>query len=372
MPKIVHVSETLATGVFSVICALLKHQVAAGYEVHLIGSTQRPDTSATWRDALPPGVIYHELAMEREIGKADIKASAALRRLLKTLRPDVVHLHSSKAGALGRIAAFGLGARVVYQPHGFAFLRRDVSTAKRHIFGVIEAILGLLPGKVVACSAGERDESRKYLWASSVAVVPNGIELDAVPAEREPAEEGLAGHALFGTCGRISPQKDPLFFAEVARSCPGLGEFKWIGGGDFEEGAAALQSAGVTQTGWVSKTDAILAMSRLTIYIQTSAWEGMPISVIEAMSAGVPVIVRDIPGNRDLLVDVAPECIVETPAAMAEQIKRLLDDHQARARLGKALQHYALEFCSAASMHSRFLAVYGLPTSGAELAVKTG
>ncbi|MBN8249453.1 MAG: glycosyltransferase, partial [Verrucomicrobia bacterium] len=132
MARIVHVSATIACGIYTIICTVAKCQIEAGHEVFLVGCTRPDDAVSSWLDELPEGVRFIELPMEREIVPSrDWSDLWALRRTLQRIQPDVIHLHSSKAGAIGRVASLGLGARVVYQPNAFAFLRKDVSSARR-------------------------------------------------------------------------------------------------------------------------------------------------------------------------------------------------------------------------------------------------
>ncbi|MBN8249380.1 MAG: glycosyltransferase, partial [Verrucomicrobia bacterium] len=272
MARIVHVSATIATGIYTIICTVAKCQLEAGHEVFLVGCTRPDDSVASWLDELPKGVRFIELSMEREIiPSKDWSDMWALRRTLQEIRPDAIHLHSSKAGALGRVSSLFLGAGVVYQANAFAFLRKDVSAVKRLFFGGIEAALSLLPGRIVASSESERVAARRYIFLRRIDLVNNSIAVP--PALLEAGARRPAGRRLkVGMCARVSPQKDPLFFAEVVRRIGGDMEFVWIGGGIFPEGQQALDAAGVRTTGVVGRDDALLGIADLDLYIQTSAW----------------------------------------------------------------------------------------------------
>jgi glycosyltransferase involved in cell wall biosynthesis len=359
MSKIVHVSETLATGVLSVIVTLIHEQVQQGHEVVLIGSPMRSDTPPDWRTRLPAGVQVLEFSMPQEIGPADLRCAWQLRQLLRNMRPDAVHLHSSKAGAIGRLAHLGLPGNVVYQPHGFSFLRSDVSRLKQGVFGLIEAVLGVLPARIVACSQGEADAASAYLGWRRIHVVPNGITLQGLPLAAQ-GRTARGARPVVGMCGRISPQKAPQFFAEVARLLQAECEFRWIGGGDYADGEAALHSAGVHVLGWRTREQVLADLQGLDFYIQTSAWEGMPISVMEAMACGLPTVVTDIPGNRDLIAPVSAASVVGTPQAMAHRLRELIGHPDQARALGQALQREVLDKYAAAAMSRAYEQVYGL------------
>jgi glycosyltransferase involved in cell wall biosynthesis len=355
MALIVHASETLATGVLSVLSVLTRSQAQDGHDVVVIGSRLRTDTPAGWRDELHSSVRFIDLPMEREITwRADLRSALRMRAMLRALAPDVVHLHSSKAGAVGRFAALGLRTRLIYQPHGLASLRRDVSRARRAIFASIEAALALLGGTVVACSEGEHAALCKLMRGDRAALVCNGIDVSRVPRAR--AEKG---RLKIGMCGRISAQKRPLFFAEVSNALRDVADFVWIGDGDDEEGREALLAAGVRITGWCTRTDALKELSALHIYIQTSAWEGLPISVIEALAAGLPVVATNIIGNRDLLLGTGTGELVDTPAQMITALRALIDDKKRRVRTGLAARRLAHERYSSAAMMRGYYQLYG-------------
>lgn len=355
MATIVHVSDALGTGVVSVLVTLMRGQLANGHRVVLIGARVRPDTDPDLLEKIPRGVEFHELSMRKAIGPWDVADLFRLRSALKAYAPDAIHLHSSKAGAIGRIAALGLGANVVYQPHGFSFLRSDVGSPVRVLFGCIESVLGLLPGAIAACSEGEAAAARTYLGWREIKVIPNGISFAKIDRPKQDGERKF----VVGTCGRICPQKDPFFFAKVASLCGDDYEFRWIGTGDFPEALEALRRSRVNVLGWRTNSQVPAELADLNLYIQTSAWEGMPISVIEAMASEIPVVVTDVPGNRDLIRPVAPENVVKSPDEMAQRIRTLRDNPDISARIAKQLKHEANAKYSAEQMCLAYEILYG-------------
>jgi glycosyltransferase involved in cell wall biosynthesis len=357
MARIVHVSESLATGVLSVLATLAHAQTRDGHEVILLGSTLRADTPPAWREMLPKSLHFIHVPMVREIRPwNDAQGIGRLWVELRRARPDVVHLHSSKAGALGRVAVAGLPrrARVVYQPHGLAYLRSDVSGASRRAYEGVERLLAMLGGTVVACSEGEREALASVVPASRRALVTNGIDLSNIPQATL-----RATRLRIGTCGRVSPQKRPAFFAEVARELRDAADFVWIGDGDAG-GKDALRAAGVHVTGWCPREEAQRQIATLQVYVQTSAWEGMPISVIEAMAAGLPVVATDVVGNRDLLAGTSAGALVESPAGMIGALAEFVESLEKRERAGAAARELATRMYSADIMVRSFYRLYGV------------
>jgi glycosyltransferase involved in cell wall biosynthesis len=354
MARIAHVTESLATGVLSVMSALMHGQTRDGHDVTLLGSTLRSDTPPNWRDTLPASARFVGVPMYCEMSpRKDLLSLRSLWREIRALDPDVVHLHSSKAGALGRVACLPMRAVVVYQPHGLAYLRRDISRTSRTTYRWIERLLALLGGTVVACSEGERAALNGVVSRSRSAVVANGVDLSTVPQATV-----SANRLRIGTCGRISPQKRPVFFAEVARTLRDAADFVWIGDGDAD-GKARLLGAGVRVTGWRTRAEALRDVGDLQVYIQTSAWEGMPVSVIEAMAAGLPIVATDIVGNRDLLANTSAGILVNEPGEMAAALSTLIADETKRQFAGAAARSLAHQRHSADVMTRNFYDIYG-------------
>jgi glycosyltransferase involved in cell wall biosynthesis len=222
----------------------------------------------------------------------------ALRRVVQTIRmvkPDVVHLHSSWAGVMGRILPIGRH-RIVYTPHCFAFERRDVGGFARWLFLLAEFLLAGRSAAVVAVSPREADLAKRLRPGVPTFYVPNVVDVETVGIAQRPDGIVIAG------AGRISSQKDPRWFAEFAQAMtairPGV-SFVWLGAGEphLEE---CLRSAGVYVTGWIRRRELLDRLSRSSLYVHSAAWEGAPLSVVEAANLGVPVIGRDIAALRSI------------------------------------------------------------------------
>ena len=118
----------------------------------------------------------------------------------------------------------------------------------------------------------------------------------------------------------------------------------WIGGGEDYCNLCELKN--VMITGWLPRKEALQVLSQLDIYLQTSLWEGMPLSVIEAMLAGIPVIVRDAVGNRDVVEHGKTGFVASSPEEMLGFTQRLLIDSKLRLEMGKTAQTRARDrFC---------------------------
>ncbi|WP_179405217.1 glycosyltransferase [Burkholderia guangdongensis] len=335
--RIVQVVESTATGTLSMVSLIANRFAAAGHEVHVIYSA-RPDTPAALHALFGPRVTLRCLPMR---GRALFVTLVALRRALIALDPQVVHLHSSFAGFAGRLATLGAlrDAALFYSPHCIAFMRRDVSRAMRVAFVALERIACMRACRYVACSDSERDAVRSRL-RQAVAVVENAVE--PLPAARWPRRACDAARPLdVVTVGGVRPQKDPHLFAEIAQRLRGDAmRFTWIGDGSASH-ADALRAAGVEVTGWRARADVLRRLADADVYLSTSAWEGMPVSVIEAMSAGVAVVATRCSGNVDALAHLRTGLLFRDADEAIACLRALRRNRALCARLGRAARAVA-------------------------------
>jgi len=236
------------------------------------------------------------------------------------LRPEVVHAHSSFAGVWARLARIPT-QKIVYTPHCFGFERQDISSASRYLLRSAEAILARRTAVVAGVSPREVELARELRRAQRTTYLPN---IARVPAELiRPSRQGAVPLTV-ATAGRVGAQKDPGFFAAVARALAGDEEpppkLRWIGGGD--DGAEAmLRRAGVDVTGWIPREQVLTQLSSADVYLHTAAWEGAPIAVLEAASLGIPIVARRIPA----LVSLGLDALADTPDDVAALVHKLQD-----------------------------------------------
>lgn len=291
--KLLHISETFVSGVYTYIKQICNYlQDNDDFEVHVIYSTDREETKI---DRIPNDfsskIILHEISMKREISpKEDFKSVVKIRKKIKEINPDLIHLHSSKAGILGRVAAFGLKKKIIYTPHGYSFIREDISAKKKKMFFSIEKIIQLvIPVQIIACGEQEYNISKKI--DKNAKVILNGVNLNFF--HNLNYEYKINKPLIIGTSGRISIQKNPKLFNHIAKEFP-LFKFYWIGDGDLKK---ELTEPNIYITGWKNYDDCIELLKTFDIFISTSLWEGLPFNILEAMALKKPIISNNIEGN---------------------------------------------------------------------------
>ena len=338
--RILQVSEAFTGGVFASVTGLSNGLAERGHDVH-VAFARRAETPADVAAHVHASVKLHELSLVRAIDPvADWKGLLVLRRLIRDLAPDIVHLHSSKAGVLGRIATrlSGRRPRLFYSPRGLSFLQEDHSPRARRLYTRIEWAMARLPGTIVACSESEMQLARLHIRPRRLALVENAVDVDAVPLRRDRGD----GRLRVGGVGRITAARNPRLFVLLADDAATANvDFIWIGDGDPDD-RALLEQHGVRVTGWLSRTAALAEMSRLDLYLHPSLWEGMPIALIEAQVCGLPAIVTDVVGNRDVIRHGETGFIGRDRAELAAHLSRLLGDAELRRSLGARARTLAL------------------------------
>jgi glycosyltransferase involved in cell wall biosynthesis len=294
-------------------------------------------------------------ALQREISPAaDLPAVLELRRLIRELRPHVLHTHTAKAGAIGRMAAALSGRSrpqvVVHTFHGHV-LRGYFSPWKGAFFRQLERNLARFSDALIAVSPEVRDDLVRLgvAPADKISVIRLGLDLDAragaQPTARAEirAQLGIAERGFVaGWLGRMTEIKraDDLLraFAAVRRSRDA--DLLLVGDGPLRPQLEALAAElGIESSchfvGYREDVGSYLAAS--DVIVLTSANEGTPVTLIEALAAERPVVSTNVGGVRDVVGDDAGFLVDGGDvAAVADRLVRLADDPELRARLGRA------------------------------------
>lgn len=359
--KIIHITEALGGGVAHSLSQLAIAQATDGHQVIVLHSV-RPDTPVNLlSDLYPKPIDRRILPMVTAINPvADIKALWQIRGLLKMESPDVIHLHSSKAGVLGRLAALLTGKRdrVFYSPRGFAFLREDVSPSKKNLFLNLERLACKMGGTIIGCSETEANLARSEVGHSQTCLVENSVDLSAVPV----ASGSANNRVRIVTSGRICYQKAPWRFRGLALGCTDLeATFVWLGDGELRVDlmVADVLPDNMCIAGWLPRAGVYTELAKADIFVLASLWEGMPLALIEAQAAGLPAVVSDVVGNRDVVINEKTGFVCQTDAELLEKTRLLINNAELRRRMGQAARDMATVRFSVGRMHREMMAVYG-------------
>jgi glycosyltransferase involved in cell wall biosynthesis len=317
--SILHVSQPVDGGVARCVGDLVTDQLARGWRVGVACPPAGPLLAAV----LAAGAEHHHWPAGRDPGPLAAVETIRLARILRAGSPDLVHLHSSKAGLSGRLVLRGRRA-TVFQPHAWSFLA--VRGALRAGALAWERRAASWADAVVCVSEGERRAGEEAGLRAGLRVVPNGIDLDAFRAagaeERRDARErlGLGPSPLAVCVGRLSRQKgqDVLVDAwpEVASRVPGA-ELVLVGSGP-DEAELRSRARGVGESDvrdWLVAANAV---------VQPSRWEGLAYTVLEAMATARAVVATEVAGMREALGEDASLVQVEDRRGLAAALAELL------------------------------------------------
>lgn len=330
--QICHVTSALAGGPATCIHLLSSHQAKSGHEVSLVYSSVRDDIWPYRKrfDHLRTVVPWR---VDRAIGPRDLAAFAELVGTLRRLAPDIVHLHCSKAGALGRLAARLLGIPAVYTPHGVSYMR-TASRFSAWMFKSFEFLLASNWIPLTACSESEATYLRQL--PVQIYVVPNAIDLTSLP--KPSSVHQSADHTFcVGISGLIKDQRQPRLVRRIVELAPPSWRWLWIGDGAMRSVLEGLPNLEVT--GWCDRSDVLRRLARVDVVLHASRWEGMPNALLEAMALGKPVVVSDVPGTRDVVTNEVDGVLIgdaHRPEPYVAALARLEADPRLRARLGEA------------------------------------
>jgi len=338
---VLHVAQPTSGGVAAYVSAAAADQLGRRWRI----AVACPDGGRLAGSLAANGVPRLHWPASRAPGPGTLREISGLRDLVAAFRPDVVHLHSAKAGHTGRLA---IRARVptLFQPHGWSWL-----AANRPLADVARAweraAAACWTDALVCVSEGEAELGRRGGVPGPFSVVRNGADLRRFRAgllTREEARSlvGVAPRTPLAVCvGRVTRQKgqDLLLAAWplVSARCPGA-ELAVVGA----PGSGLPAVPGVRLVGEVD--DVRPWYHAADVVVQPSRWEGLPLSALEALACGRPVVAANIPGLAEVVrPGVGALVRAGNPVALADGIARRLTD--------PALAH--AEGCAAAGLARR-------------------
>lgn len=226
--------------------------------------------------------------------------------------PDIVHSHSSWAGVYTRMR--GTGIPVVYEPHCFKFDDPSIGRLSHTMFRGAEKALARRTAVFGALSAHEEELMKGLSSVVPVVRVPN------VPIIKEGlSSKGPSSRSSVAMAGRLCNQKDPEFFLQVIKCLRGLGDDikpVWVGDGEPRY-RTMLENAGIRVTSWLDLDD-LQRELKDAVYLHTAAYEGFPLSILDAAACGAPIVGRSIPAFDGLPIYQAGD-----PNSLAKLVSRV-------------------------------------------------
>ena len=291
--------------------------------------------------------------MVREIKlKEDLRAIKEVKQIIKKERPNIVYLHSSKAGAIGRLALFfNLKKTIFYNAHGWYF-NAKISKKKKLFIAMIERILALRTDKIINISQSEYDSAIKHRVAGKerMCVIENGIDFSKFKDRNKYREETRKKYNInknekvIGVVGRLSEQKDPMTsikaFNLIHKNNKNT-KFMFIGDGELKEEVVNYVKEkklekNVIITGWVNNVEKYIPA--LDVAILPSKWEGFGLVLIEYMACDKPIVATNVGGIADIIKDNKNGylVVVEDYKQLAKKINEII---KGKSKTKKIIMH---------------------------------
>lgn len=299
--KILHAAETIKGGVETVIDHLVHNESEIGTEFTYCFVFPKSQVDAT--HSIYGASAYHFLRARRNLS-AMFSFSLNLCRAIYQERPDVVHLHSSFAGILGRLVCLLMKPirrpSVVYCPHAFSFMM-EISRLRRSVFTHLEKILAFATSRIICVSRHEMNAAiASGLPEERLILIQNGT-----PAVTEGRRHAIPeGPIRLLYVGRFDYQKGVDILCEALRRIPGDHlQLTAIGGGVNELGEAPDFPPGTRLLGWVDRASVQASYLEADVLVVPSRWEGFAMTPLEGMAHGLPVVASRCTSLPELVED---------------------------------------------------------------------
>lgn len=349
-PRVLIVVTLAETGGAQTYVASLLPGLVEEFDVVVAAHGPGPLLAAAHRAGARPVALEHVRRPLRPW--RDLRGLLELVALFRRERPDIVHANSSKAGVLGRLAAALTGVPIrIFTVHGWAFAAHSGIASALYLWA--ERMMRPLTTVTICVAESERASgfASRACDPKGTIVIRNGVAADAPgPAVRA---DGAVPTVV--AVGRLQRPKDPLTLVRALNRL--RSEFSAVIVGDGPErarleaeiGRLGLEGVVVLAGG---RADVAAMLARADVFVLASTSEGLPLSILEAMAAGLPVVASSVGGVPEAVEDGETGLLVppRDPVRLAAALERLLVDPALRRRLGsngreRVLEHFSLETC---------------------------
>ncbi|KQL33390.1 glycosyltransferase family 4 protein [Psychrobacillus sp. FJAT-21963] len=297
-------------------------------------------------DLLVDTITYnHSKFLIRKINVVkDFLAFLEIRKKLKLIKPDIVAIHSSKAGIIGRIACWSLRIPSVFTAHGWAFTD-GVEKKKQRLYLRIEKWVGKLSKQVITVCDQDRNLALRHqvLPSEKIITVHNGV----MDSKNTPSEKGNREVVKILMVARFEKPKQQLELLEALLHIKNL---KWqmifVGDGSLKRASAQFVQEnylGHKVTFLGSHSNVAKQLCDADLFVLTSTWEGLPLSILEAMVHGLPIIASNVGGVKEAVRDTENGFLIRNN--LSELLSKLIENELLRKNMGeKSREIYEASF----------------------------
>ncbi len=292
----------------------------------------------------------------------DLRAFIPVYRAIKKFKPDIIHAHSSKAGIIARFWSAVLNVKpIIFTAHGWVFTEGRKFWI-RWLLAQIERIAAITTTKIICVSEHDRELAIKFKVASpeKLIVIHNGVDISLF--QNIVKSQPRNNKPVITFVGRLAPPKDLFFLIDVAERINNA-VFWIVGDGELREKVKRY----ISKKGLIDRVvlfwercDIPEILSQTDIFVLPSRWEGLPLAIIEAMMAGLPVVASNVGGISELIEDGVNGFLIPPRDAVrfTKALQILIEDETLRKKMGEAGREKAMKNFTLDKMLSKTMEVY--------------
>lgn len=292
---------------------------------------------------------------------SDVKAVLEIRKFVKEISPDIIATHSSKAGVIGRIVGYTLRIPTVFTAHGWSYTE-GVSTKKRRLYIVIEKVMGWFSNRVITVSEYDKQLALKYkvLPERKMETIHNGVHGTGINVR----EKNHNKHLNIIMVARFAPPKQQLYLLKVLNQMRHIEwEISFAGDGpELQEAKDYVESVGLGKrvSFLGNREDITDLLQQSDLFVLISDWEGLPLSVLEAMRCGLPIIASDVGGVKEAVVHSENGYLIPKSDGneLLEKLTYILMNRSLSFEMGKKSRQLYEERFTYAEMYSKTVNYY--------------
>ena len=349
--KVLHITQSVG-GVETYLKQVISAIDHSRFELKIIGTVS---------EHLEPYCITHNvsfirLKMARGLNPVtDIRSVFQLKKIIQKEKAACVHLHSAKAGFVGRIACSLAKQKSLYTPHALSYL--SFTGVKRKAFFALEKFAKAFTDKILAISNSEAERCINDLGhrRENILVVPNSLIIEKkFYNTNNPVLHQLQGNIKVGNIARLTPQKNPLLFVEIANEIVkkrgtdihfyilGIGEHDHL----MNDVQAKIKEYNIAfNIHLLERGDlqtSLHFLQQLDVFLFPSLFEGLSYALLEAMLQGLPCVVSNVDGNKDIIYNNSNGFACDDLNDYVSSLLLLIDDEMKRKQLGEAAKQTVL------------------------------
>lgn len=350
--KVLHITQSVG-GVETYLKQVISAIDHTRFELKIVGTISEQLEPYCIKYNIP----FIRLKMARGLNPVtDISSVFQLKKIIQKEKAHCVHLHSAKGGFIGRIACSLAKQKSLYTPHALSYL--SFTGVKRNAFFVLEKFAKAFTYKILAISHSEAERCVNDLGhqRENIFIIPNSLIIEKSFYNTNKSHlHHLQGRIKVGNIARLTPQKNPLLFIDIAHKViekRGMDiHFYILGIGEHDHLMDNVQQK-IKQYNLASNIHLLARgdlqtslhfLQQLDVFLFPSLFEGLSYALLEAMLQGLPCVVSNVDGNKDVIEDKANGFKCSSLNDYVNSIVSLIDNEAKRRQLGEAAKQYVLE-----------------------------